>query len=196
MIHVVPAPEPATFHADVRKPGLAFLKRRRSAKTPFKPPWTKVLDDLMAAYQEVCAYSCFRIHPVTGGRSADHLAPKSVDEQQVYEWSNYRLCCARLSSRKRHFGDVLDPFLVKTGWFQLELVGFQALPDPQLSQALRNQVQATIDRLALNDFRRRRASDAEDYWGKGISLQVLRRESPFVAEELRRQNRLNPGDAW
>lgn len=30
----------------------------------FKPYWTEVIDDLMQAYDEVCAYSCFRIHPV------------------------------------------------------------------------------------------------------------------------------------
>ncbi len=30
----------------------------------FKPYWTEAINDLMRAYDEVCAYSCFRIHPV------------------------------------------------------------------------------------------------------------------------------------
>ena len=92
------------------------------------PYWTTSLDDLMAAYDEVCAYSCFRIHRVTGARSVDHFAPRSRAWNTVYEWSNYRLACSRLNARKRDFTDVLDPFEVQTGWFRLELVGFQLLP--------------------------------------------------------------------
>jgi hypothetical protein len=63
-------------------------------------------------------------------------------------------------------------------------------------RALQAQIQRTIDRLGLNDatFRRDRTEDAELYWSRDVSLLVLKQESPFVAEELRRQGRLNPGD--
>ena len=106
MIKVVPAPESATFDSKVRQPGLRALAR----KGKIRPYWTRALDDLMAAYHEICAYSCFRIHPITGARSADHFAPKPKDRDNIYEWSNYRLVCSRLNSSKRDFGDVLDPF--------------------------------------------------------------------------------------
>jgi len=193
VIHVAPAPPPKTFEKKVREPGLAFLKERKGDE-PLEPHWTKALDDLMSAYHEICAYSCFRIHPITGARSTDHFAAKSLDAELAYEWSNYRLCCSRLNSRKRAFDDVLDPFLIQTGWFQLELVGFQVLPDPELPEVRKREVQDTIDRLGLNDFRSEREAHAEDYWHEEISLKVLRRESPFVAEELRRHGRLNSGD--
>ncbi len=156
--------------------------------------WTESLDELMAAYDQVCAYSCFRIHQVTGRRSVDHFAPRSRAWNRTYEWSNYRLACTRLSARKRDFSDILDPFEVPTGWFQLELVAFQVLPSSDLDDALRQRVQDSIDRLGLNDFRRSRAEDAEDYWTGNVSLDVLRRESPFVAAELARQGRLLSGD--
>lgn len=42
------------------------------------------------------------------------------------------MACSRLNARKRDFTDILDPFEVQTGWFQLELVGFQVLPAPKL----------------------------------------------------------------
>jgi hypothetical protein len=84
----------------------------------------------MAAYHQICAYSCFRIHPVTGAQSADHFAPKSQSWRKVYQWSNYRLCSGRLNARKNDYGDVLDPFEIQPGWFQLELLGFQVIPDP------------------------------------------------------------------
>jgi hypothetical protein len=183
-----------------RKGGKPFKKiadrEREISPENFPAYWTEALEDLMSAYREICAYSCFRIHPVTGARSADHFAPKSQSWRHVYQWSNYRLCCSRMNSRKNDFGGVLDPFEVEQGWFQLELLGFQVLPGFQLTEEFRELVQATIDRLGLNDFRSYREKDAERYWAGGYSLQVLKEESPFVAFELNRQGRLNSGDVW
>lgn len=193
MIHVAPADEPPDFDEKVRKPGHRALAE---GADPLPPYWREASDDLMAAYRELCAYSCFRIHPVTGARSVDHFAAKSLDRARAYEWSNYRLCSARLNSRKRDFSDVLDPFEIGDDWFHLELVGFQVLPNFELPPERQAQVQASIQRLGLNDFRRERERNAQDYWNKDCSLKVLRRDSPFVANELKRQGRLNPGDVW
>ena len=150
----------------------------------------------MTRYHEICAYSCFRIHRVTGARSADHFAAKSRHYRRAYEWSNYRLCCSRLNARKNVVSEILDPFKIEAGWFQLELVGFQVYPDRSRPRTLQARIQHTIDRLGLNgfDFRRDRTEDAEQYWSKNVSLTVLKQESPFVAAELKRQRRLNPGD--
>jgi hypothetical protein len=216
MIKVNEAPEPPIFHVAVRQPGLRAIaemvgeepvpprakgrKYKKIADSRDKIPagrlpslWTKALDDLMAAYDRICAYSCFRIHPVTGSRSVDHMAAKSRAWDQVYEWKNYRLASSLLNARKREFGDVLDPFLIEDDWFELELVGFQVKPAKHLDQPTRNQVQATIDRLGLNDFRTSRERDAENYW-KGVPFSVLMEESPFVARELRRQGQVRPED--
>lgn len=219
MIPVAPAAKPKDFDAKVREPGLRAIaemvgKRpqyprnagRRFGKVAdsedeipadaFPPYWTECLNDLMAAYDETCAYSCFRIHPVTGSRSVDHFVAKSRNWRRVYEWSNYRLCATPLNARKGDFRGVLDPFKVQHGWFHIELLGFQVIPNPKLSSALRAKVQKTIDLLGLNQFARSRAVDAERYWDGAVRLRDLKRESPFVAYELNRQGRLNPGDAW
>lgn len=62
MIPVIIAPEPATFDADVRQPGAAWMAAKGyaglsafPAKTKVNALWTKALDDLMSAYDEVCA---------------------------------------------------------------------------------------------------------------------------------------------
>jgi hypothetical protein len=219
VIPVTRAPKPKQFDDKVRRPGLRAIAEmvgrptpyKRTAGKPFKKIaarerdiptarfpayWTEALDDLMNAYHKICAYTCFRIHPVTGARSADHFAPKSIHWRKVYVWSNYRLCCSRMNARKNDFGSVLDPFKIKPGWFQLELLGFQVIPDPKLSKVIRNRIQDSINRLGLNDFKSDREKDAERYWKGDISLPVLKEESPFVADELRRQGRLNPGDVW
>lgn len=218
MIHVEMAPEPKRFDENVRQPGLLAIaelvgeKPRRSSGRRFKkravrredisssdfpPYWTECLTDLMKGYREICSYSCFRIHPVTGAKSVDHMVAKSRKWNRVYEWDNYRLACTRLNSRKNDFEDVLDPFDVEDGWFHLELVGFTVFPNRRLKKSLQIEIGNTIERLGLNDFRAAREHDAERYWSKEISLVTLRTESPFVANELNRQGRLNSSDsAW
>ncbi len=214
MIRVTPAPEPARFDPSVRQPGLRAIAERvgekptrkagrrfekvadRREQIPpesFPPYWSEALDDLMTAYNRICAYSCFRIHPVTGSRTVDHMAAKSRAWDQVYEWSNYRLASSLLNARKRDFGDVLDPFLVEDDWFELELVGFQVKAAKHLDEKTRSRVQATIDRLGLNDFsfRDSRERDAESY-RDGVPFKILMEESPFVARELKRQGQLRP----
>ena len=223
MIPVEKAPKPKDFDERVRKPGLRAIdemlgrppryprakgkpfKRVNGAKRPQDIPadrlpsyWTRALPDLMTGYRQVCAYSCLRIHPVTGAQSVDHFAAKSKRWDKIYTWSNYRLCCSMMNAGKREFSDVLDPFEVEHGWFQLELVGFQVVADLSLPLRTRKKVDSTIERLALNRtaLRRAREHDAERYWARDVSLRVLREESPFVALELHRQGRLNSGDSW
>lgn len=221
MIPVAAAAEPATFDLRVRRPGYLALaemcgktpKFSRTAGRPFTKLsgiseerdipsrlfpdyWTRCLDDLMKDYDQICAYSGFRIHPVTGATSADHYLAKSRHWRRVYEWTNYRLCSSRLNARKGDLRGVLDPFQIRPGWFQLELLGFQVIPGPRLSKATRAKIQRTIDTLGLNDFRHDREKDATRYWSKDVSLKTLREDSPFVASELARQGRLNAGDVW
>lgn len=105
MIRVTEAAEPVRFKACVTIPGLRALaemvgekpkrdagrrfntiasKREDIPTEKFPPYWTNVLADLMNAYDQTCAYSCFRIHEVTGWRSVDHFAPKSRKWDQDY----------------------------------------------------------------------------------------------------------------
>jgi hypothetical protein len=214
MIPVVMQEEPKSFDQDVRVPGklaiaeLVGEKPKRSAGKRFQkkadrredipssaypPYWRQCLADLMEAYDYTCAFSCFRIHPVTGAPSVDHMAPKSRQWDKIYEWSNYRLACARMNAQKLDFEDLIDPFDVQPNWFYLELVGFSVYPNPDLSRTLQSKIRLTIDRLKLNAFREQRAIDAETYWNGLIAFSILQRESPFVARELQRQNRLRKG---
>ena len=169
---------------------------RREEIPPNKFPtyWTRVLPELRAAFNDVCAYSCFRIHPVTGVASVDHFAPKSRHWGRVYEWANYRLACSRLNAWKSDYEDVLDPFEIESDWFTLELVGFRILASPHLSDPLRSEVENTISRLKLNEFCREREERAHDYLMGEVTWNILFREAPFVARELRRQGRLRETD--
>lgn len=187
MIPVRPAPEPPDFDAKVRQPGLIALAEART--DPLPPYWTTCLDDLWRAYHGVCAYLAVRIAPGTGARSTDHAAPKSKHPALAYEWSNYRLVCALMNSRKQAFEDVLDPFEVEPGWFRLELSSLEVLPGEGLSDDVTEAVQKTIRRLKLNDAECVAARDEhyDRYLQRRMDFDTLRRWSPFVALELARQ---------
>ena len=117
------------------------------------------------------------------------MAPKSRRWDRVYEWSNYRLCCSRMNTRKSSFEDVLDPFEVEDGWFRLQLVSMEVHPAPDVAPAIQEAVWGTIERLKLNDadFRRVREQHVEDVLRGYVSLEYLRGRSPLVAREIDRQ---------
>lgn len=218
MIRVEPAPEPASFDAQVRQPGLnaiaelvgekPLLKRRGRARKKvaerredipgnrFPDYWRLALGDLLEAYGRICAYVCVYIERITGQPSVDHMAPKSLAWDQVYEWENYRLACSLMNSRKGAITAVLDPFEVEDDWFELELVSFQVVAGEGLDAAVQKQVDDTIDLLKLNDgdCRMLREEYAVTYWDGDISLSFLRKRAPFVARELQRKGRLRKGE--
>lgn len=199
MIHVDAMPEPATFDAEVRQKGLALLYKEGidpslplPPNTQLNPFWRACLDDLYKSYQGTCAYLSVFFERASGGGSVDHFIAKSKRADLAYEWNNYRLACANMNSRKRDYGDVLDPFHVHDGWFRLELVSGRIYSNPELSEQLRQDVAATIQRLGLDDFKNRemRARHYQDYRDNLYGEKFLKNRSPFVWYEAKRQGLL------
>lgn len=217
MIRVVPAAEPRTFDARVRQPGLSAIaelvgepatRKRPGPRRPpvatrredlkpehFEPYWRQMSEDLLSAYDRICAYSCLYIHRITGAATVDHWAPKSTTWSRVYEWDNYRLASSIMNARKNDYGDVLDPFVVVDGLFALDLVSLKAVPGPAAG-AQKQAVEETIRRLHLDssDYAEALGDYYHDYRDGHISLHRLERRAPFLARELRRQGKLRPGD--
>lgn len=219
MIRVELADEPESFDKLVRQPGLSALaemvgepplikrpgKRRKKVanqreEIPTKESpdfWTKAIPDLWEAYGGVCAYVSIYIEKVTGSPSVDHMIPKSTSWENAYEWSNYRLACSLMNSRKSNVPYVLDPFEIEDDWFDMELVGFQLRPSNAAEDDIKARVRATIEQLDLNDREccEIRGEYAEDYWNREITWKRLQRRAPFVARQLKKQGRLLEGDA-
>lgn len=210
MIRVEQAPEPQTFDNKVRQPGLRALAEmvgepnlsKRSGRkreviansrgeipaNKFPAYWTEALPELLEAYGRVCAYMSFYIERVTGAASVDHMLPKSVSWNEVYEWRNYRLACSLMNSRKNDYRDVLDPFEIDDNWFRIELVGYQVIPAPDLPDEVTKKIQTTIDLLKLNDYEclKLREEYAEALHQNDISINRLRQRAPFLAREIAR----------
>lgn len=218
MIPVEAQPEPNDFDARGRQPGRSALAELIGQPPTIKRPgprrgkqadriedlrhddlpplWRHCLPQLAEAYRRICAYSCLYVELITGSGTADHYVPKSLDARQAYEWSNYRFACARMNSRKGVAAEVLDPFEVQDGWFQLELVRFQLHAAPGLPATVTARIEATIRLLGLNDehCKQTRVGWYEDYRAGHISLSYLDRRFPLLARELRRKARLRPLD--
>ncbi len=136
------------------------------------------------------------IEKVTGAATVDHMIPRSAEWRHVYEWSNYRLACSLMNSRKKDAVGVFDPFQVESGWFELEFVGFQVKPASRLPRLIHDRAERTISRLRLNDREccALREDYVEAYERNDITLKYLKRRAPFIASELRRQGLLRKGD--
>lgn len=214
MIRVRPAAEPESFDELVRRPGHRALTRRigeevsgpgrppkniynRREDIPskeFPPEWRKSIPDLLERYRHLCAYTALYIEDGTGDATVDHFVPISADWSLAYEWSNFRLSCGQVNANKDQ-AKPLDPFEIADNWFELELVGYQVIPGTDTHDPLRALIRTTIENiLKLNStcFRRQRSKYAEAYLTGQISFEYIERRAPFVARELRRQNKLRP----
>ncbi|MBL9007621.1 MAG: hypothetical protein JNJ46_25415 [Myxococcales bacterium] len=216
MLPVKCAPEPAGFDEGIRQKGIAAIdelvgrKPRISRSGPrrqaiatrecdipadeFPPFWREALPDMLNAYDRRCAFLALYIEHATGNPSVDHMLPKSRQWDHVYEWSNYRLCAALVNGRKKDLTGIVDPFSCKSGWFALELVGYQVIVGPKLPASQSSQAEATLRLLNAAECCKAREEYAGCYVGRSISLSYLERRAPFVAAELRRQGKLHPED--
>lgn len=150
------------------------------------------LTALHRAYGGVCAYLCVFVERCTGGMSVDHFVAKSALAGLAYEWSNYRLACTTINSRKRDFDDVLDPFELEPNGFHLELTTGRIFPNPGLESAPMARVVQTIERLGLDDplCREMRVRWFDEYLNCPLPQEYLRQKSPLVWIEAKRQGLL------
>lgn len=199
MIPVQAQPEPAAFDADVRKKGLAYLQKHGFLLDQPLPPnaniepyWRACLTDLHQAYGGVCAYVGVFFERVMGGGSVDHFIAKSANAGLAYEWSNYRLACSTMNSRKRDYNDVLDPFLLAPDLFRLQLSTGHIYANPTLDAAPMRIVEETIGRLGLDDpqCREMRARWYQDYLEHQLPADYLKKKAPFIWVEASRQGLL------
>lgn len=204
MIPVQKQEKPADFDEKVTKRALAFLDRNPNpTKTDIEKKaelWRSVLDDLYEKYREVCAYCGLRFD--RDGVSVDHFIPRSAiwksNPMAAFEWDNFRLASRSMNTEKGDYRDVLDPFTIKPYWFVIHFPSMKVKSGSDLSPGEKAGVEATIARLKLNvggkryiDIRRKQVKEYCKWatkWGNiGQALNILERDAPFIAFELKRQ---------
>ena len=198
MIKVQQFDAPLNFLARVQIPGQRFLLRNPSpTRKDFKRHnyWSKIHDDIYNLYGGICSYCASwtprRAVPTDPNyTSVDHYIPKSVSPSLAYEWSNYRLCRARLNSNKDSSLEVVDPFHVQNGWFIIDFTSFLIVPSPSIPELTQERVNLSIDILGLNDndMLEQRLDVIYRYSIDEIDIAQLILSYPFIAAEMVRQN--------
>ncbi|MBX3273888.1 MAG: hypothetical protein KF729_26725 [Sandaracinaceae bacterium] len=148
----------------------------------------------MDRYRQRCAYLAMHIERATGSPTVDHFVPKSADWRLVYEWTNYRLA-AHCVNAKKGVLDVVDPFVVRDGWFALDLATLEVVRGPKAPKKQHARIERTRALLNLRPCVAQRAEYIGLYRERIIPLAHLEARAPFIASELRRQGALAPGDA-
>jgi hypothetical protein len=220
VIPVALADEPKSFDGHVRERGTVAIRRLLGKKVnaagrqptriyarpedipadKFPAYWTEVrqsddksaLDDMMDAYGQCCAYLALRLERATGSPTVDHYVPKVRDWRRVYEWSNYRLCTGCVNGAKGT-KDVVDPFQVKPGWFELDLDTFLVRRGDAAPVAEHARIDETLTILNLRQCVRQRGDFITRYRMKKITLAHVKIYAPFIESELRRQGKLVRG---
>lgn len=199
MIPVVPQPEPEEFDKTVRQKGMRWLRKHNidltaplPSKTKLPDYWRDCLDELHTRYGGVCAWLAVFFEPSMGGGAVEHFLPKSLRPDRAYEWSNYRFACSRINSCKGTRTDILDPFEVGEDWFYLTCETGHIYPNPSLDEETRLKIQNTIDRLKLDAYehKKMRARHFQDFCTGQVTAVYLKRKSPFVWKEAKRQGLL------
>lgn len=188
----VPRPsEPPGFDERCRQRGLVWL--RKNAQTDRQRPqsyWGEFREDLARASQHRCYWLAIEILLEHG--EVEHFIPVSRvrgtgDEYLIYEWTNYRWADSRINQAKGT-RDVLDPFDVEEGWFEVSLPDLQIRMTDRIPDTKRALADFTIRQLKLNGEYaiRYRERIFEKYREGRDQLVHVRREAPLLATAIER----------
>jgi hypothetical protein len=183
-------PEPLHFYKKVQKKGEAFLSKNPGAKGSKLPTyWRAIIPDLHKAYNGICAYTCHWIPFDTGSVTVEHYDSKEFHPQKAYLWSNYRLICGLMNGRKGTNKNVLDPFTLQDGWFEIQFPSLQLKAGKHLTEEEAHKVLETIKILDLNGHRcvQGRLCWLTPYLDGKYGIEYLEKMAPFLASELKRQ---------
>jgi hypothetical protein len=186
VIPVARVPRPKGYTA-VKRRGDAWLRANEHARRP-KDLWSPFLPHLAEGFAHRCGYAAM-LDP-TGG-TVDHYLSWKRRPDLAYEWTNFRFVSHILNASKRNADDtVLDPHLVKRGWFEILLPSLQLRVTDEVPAKYRALAEQTLVRLKLRDgekiIRWRRHYYAAYEAGR-LDLEGLRVFAPLVADAIERE---------
>ncbi|OQX23958.1 MAG: hypothetical protein BWK80_23295 [Desulfobacteraceae bacterium IS3] len=200
MIRVTLPQPPPNYNSKVKKPGKAFLKRNPNPTGKHWKKhkyWAKIHNYLYNQHKGICLY-CASWTPRKQDSakldytSVDHFQPKTHHPDLAYEWSNFRLCRARLNNYKSDFQDILDPCSISDDWFYLDFTSFLIKPSSNITDiSLMQKIKDTVERLHLNsdnDYVDERINAIKEYSLDKLSSRILSEKYPFIAYQMRVQN--------
>ena len=170
---------------DCANPGNTWLAGHPTSNK-FPAHWTKYQLQLATGFSDRCGWWAMRI----AEGAVDHYLSKKFHRHLAYEWRNYRYISPSVNSSKRNLDDqILDPFDVQAGWFEVLLPSMLLKRTALVPPSLQAKADFTIKRLRLvrgHKVRRNRRIWYDDYKSGLITKAGLREYAPLVAEAVDR----------
>lgn len=124
--------------------------------------------------------------------SIDHYLSIKHHRVRAYDWSNLRFVAELLNKRKKNAdAEVLDPFEIEDGWFEVILPSLQVRATDLVPPAERSRAEHTLDVLGLRHDERlieTRQAWLRMYTHDGLSLDALTRHAPMIAAAVVRES--------
>ena len=186
MIRFEPTPPPEGFEERVGVRGRRWLEGHPQGRPP--DYWSEFAPALQEAFKDLCAYSAMYLPKGT----VDHFVSCSEDRTRAYDWSNYRLAADWLNASKQNLRseELLDPFQVMDGWFEVILPSLQLVLTDKVPEELRARAEHMLVRLHLgHDERviRQRRGWLKMYEEGKLTLDGLADVAPLIADAVRRR---------
>jgi hypothetical protein len=183
-----PIPEPRAFDAECRQKGRRWIVTHPNPEG--RPPdyWSPFRDELREGFVRRCGYFAMYMHDGAVDHFTSWENSKEANPQLAYDWPNLRFIAPSLNSKKGTLDDqLLDPFEVQDGWFEVEIPSFVLRITNQVPAHLMEKARFTVDRLDLQQGRKAVALRREWYeqfrLGE-LSPDGLRRNAPLVARAI------------
>lgn len=182
-----PIDEPEDFEDECRQAGNEWLAKNPDCKRPrdFWSPFRKALAD---GFSSRCGYGAMWVSSGT----VDHFVSCNEDKTQAYQWSNYRYVEGWVNSSKKNknSADILDPFDVQAGWFEILLPSMQMVLTDTVPDKFRSRAEYTLSEFPLRDderILRTRREWYRMYQDGEMTLEGLRKKAPLIAAAVEKQ---------
>jgi len=118
--------------------------------------------------------------------TVDHFVSWNEDRTRAYEWANYRFASGWINSSKQSLRaeEIVDPFQVEDGWFEILLPSLQLVASKRLPEEQRVRLDSVLKRLHLRDderVMRQRREWYRMYESKELTIEGLARKAPLIA---------------
>jgi hypothetical protein len=183
-----PIQEPDSFNKECREKGNKWLESHPTGRP--KDYWSSFRDIyLRNGFNKRCGYGAMYLHKGT----VDHFVSCNENRNLAYEWSNYRYIDGSINSRKQaiKYKDILDPFEVQEGWFEILLPSLQLVLTDKVPPQHKKRAQNTIERLCLVDHEsilKVRAEWLQMYEEGCLPFDGLSEIAPLIAQAIQKRD--------
>jgi hypothetical protein len=179
--------EPEHFDKKCRTKGNAWLIENPGAKRP-KDLWSPFRLALADGFANRCGYGAMYIPSGT----VDHFVSCDEDRDMSYEWSNYRYVDGWINSAKskKKSTDLLDPFEIEDGWFEVILPSLQLVLTDAVPEGHRVKAEKTLRDLPIRDDERlvrTRREWLRMFEENELNLEGLWKKAPLIAAAIEKK---------